>query len=238
MRVTADPVRKDDDIRDPDDQYGAAKAARVSSQRPRCLCRHAGKPEVMRFLVDGRTHTRVEVWRIMTGSLGSWPLRGYGMWAWVKADTGRFVGSIGIFQPLDWPEPELAYSLDRPFWGQGFATEAATAARDWLFSHFPLPRLASFIRPGNHTSIHVAERSAQFVKVQSSCEAPQWSIGSITGRDALIAWNKMRAGLTSDVKSASRSALMENHLPASIVQLPDRASEGMPFLGSGRIAPC
>jgi len=33
-------------------------------------------PEVMRFLVDGRTHTSVEVWRIMAGSLGSWPLRG------------------------------------------------------------------------------------------------------------------------------------------------------------------
>jgi RimJ/RimL family protein N-acetyltransferase len=86
-------------------------------------------PEVMRFLVDGRTHTRVEVWRIMAGFLGHWPLRGYGMWACVKADSGSFVGSIGIFQPLDWPEPELAYSLDRPFWGHGFATEAAAAAR-------------------------------------------------------------------------------------------------------------
>jgi len=80
------------------------------------------------------------------------------MWACVKADTDRFVGSIGIFQPLDWPEPELAYSLDRSFWGQGFATEAATAARDWLFGHFPLARLASFIRPDNHASIRVAQR--------------------------------------------------------------------------------
>ena len=115
-------------------------------------------PEVMRFLVDGRTHTRVEVWRIMAGSLGHWLLRGYGMWACVKADTDRFVGSIGIFEPLDWPEPELAYSLDRPFWGQGFATEAATAARGWLFGHFPLARLASFIRPDNHASIRVAQR--------------------------------------------------------------------------------
>jgi hypothetical protein len=30
-------------------------------------------PEVMRFLVDGRTHTRVEVWRIMAGFLGHYP---------------------------------------------------------------------------------------------------------------------------------------------------------------------
>ena len=52
---------------------------------------------------------------------------------------------VGIFQPLDWPEPEIAYSLDRPFWRQGFATEAAAVARGWLFRHFPVPRAASFI---------------------------------------------------------------------------------------------
>jgi RimJ/RimL family protein N-acetyltransferase len=115
-------------------------------------------PEVMRFLVDGRTHTRVEVWRTMAGFLGHWLLRGYGMWACVIIDSGRFVGSIGIFQPLDWPEPELAYALDQPFWGQGFATEGATTARDWLFGHFPLARLASFIRPENRASIRVEER--------------------------------------------------------------------------------
>jgi len=115
-------------------------------------------PEVMRFLVDGRTHTRVEVWRIMAGSLGHWLLRGSGMWACEKSERGRFIGSIGIFQPLDWPEPELAYALDQPFCGQGFATEAAAAARDWLFAHFPLARFASFIRLDNRASIRVAER--------------------------------------------------------------------------------
>jgi hypothetical protein len=54
-------------------------------------------------------------WRTMTGFLGHWPLRGYGMWAWVTLDSGGFAGSIGIFQPLDWPETEIAYALDPPF---------------------------------------------------------------------------------------------------------------------------
>jgi RimJ/RimL family protein N-acetyltransferase len=53
----------------------------------------------------------------MATSLGQWALRGYGMWACEKIEGGVFVGSVGIFQPLDWPEPEIAYSLDRPFWG-------------------------------------------------------------------------------------------------------------------------
>ncbi len=115
-------------------------------------------PEVMRHLVMGRTSTRVEVWRTMATSLGQWALRGYGMWACAKIDGGAFVGSVGIFQPLDWPEPEIAYSLDRPFWRQGFATEAAIAARDWFFAHVSLDRVASFIRPDNHASKRVAER--------------------------------------------------------------------------------
>jgi RimJ/RimL family protein N-acetyltransferase len=115
-------------------------------------------PEVMRYLVTGRTSAPVEVWRTMATFLGQWALRGYGMWACEKIAGSTFIGCVGIFQPLDWPEPEIAYSLDRPFWRQGFATEAAGAARDWLFGHFPLPRAASFIRPDNHASKRVAER--------------------------------------------------------------------------------
>jgi len=115
-------------------------------------------PEVMRHMVMGRTSTRVEVWRTMATFLGGWPLRGYGMWACEKIDDGAFVGSVGIFHPLDWPEPEIAYALDRPHWGKGFATESAKAARDWLFEHFSLPRAASFIRPDNQASKRVVQK--------------------------------------------------------------------------------
>ena len=99
-----------------------------------------------------------EVWRTMLMSLGSWALRGYGMWACEKIDGEVFIGSVGVFHPLDWPEPEIAYALDQPFWGQGYASEAADAACRWLFSHFPLDRVASFIRPDNVASQRVATR--------------------------------------------------------------------------------
>ena len=45
-------------------------------------------PEVMRYLVTGRTSTPVEVWRTMATSVGAWALRGYGMWACEKIDDG------------------------------------------------------------------------------------------------------------------------------------------------------
>jgi RimJ/RimL family protein N-acetyltransferase len=115
-------------------------------------------PEVMRYLVRGRTATVAEVWHTMASSLGGWALRGYGIWACERLADDVFVGSVGIFQPLDWPEPEIAYSLDRPFWGHGYATEAVGAARDRLFAHFALTRAASFIRPENVASKRAVER--------------------------------------------------------------------------------
>src|SRR5207302_10056888 len=115
------------------------------------------KPEVMRHMVTGRTSTQAEVWRMMLMSLGSWALRGYGMWACEKIDGEVFIGSVGIFCPLDWPEPEIAYSLDQPFWGQGFATEAVTIARSWLFEHFPLNPAARLTRPVNLPRKRVVE---------------------------------------------------------------------------------
>ena len=112
--------------------------------------------EVQRFLYAGRTMTREDAWTQMTMALGQWGLRGYGLFA-VEAD-GRFAGRIGVLHPLEWPEPELAYALHAPFRGQGLATEAVAAVRDWAFARFGFARLASFILPANARSAGVAAR--------------------------------------------------------------------------------
>ncbi len=111
--------------------------------------------EVRRFL-GGNVLSRAETWLLMERILGEWALRGYGLFA-VEAG-GRCAGWAGVLHPLEWPEPELAYSLDRPFWGCGIATEAARTAREWTFATHGLTRLASFIAPDNARSIRVAER--------------------------------------------------------------------------------
>jgi RimJ/RimL family protein N-acetyltransferase len=113
-------------------------------------------PEVRRFLGDGALLNREQAWGLMERFLGQWALCGYGMFA-VEHD-GQFAGWAGVLHPLEWPEPELAYSLDRPFWGRGIATEAAGGARNWAFATLGMTRLASFIRPDNVRSIRVAEK--------------------------------------------------------------------------------
>jgi RimJ/RimL family protein N-acetyltransferase len=112
--------------------------------------------EVRRFLGAGTVLSRAETWALMERVLGQWSLRGYGLFA-VETD-GRCAGWTGILHPLEWPEAELAYSLDQEFWGRGLAGEVAQAARDWAFATHGFARLASFIRPDNARSIRVAEK--------------------------------------------------------------------------------
>ena len=115
-------------------------------------------PEVVRYLGTGQPISPAQTWDQMAHMLGQWPLRGYGFFAVVEAASGRFIGRSGILHTLAWPEPELAYGLDQPWWGKGYATESAIAIRDWAFTTLGFTHLASFIRPDNRASAAVLRR--------------------------------------------------------------------------------
>ncbi len=53
---------------------------------------------------------------------------------------------------------EIAGVVARPWWGQGLATEAAIALRDYAFTTLEEPRLVLLTHPDNHRAIRVAER--------------------------------------------------------------------------------
>jgi len=78
----------------------------------------------------------------------------------VSAPHYELIGDCGIIlQQLDGePLYEIGYHLRRDFSGQGLATEAAIACRDWAFAHLKTERLISLIRPENVPSRRVAER--------------------------------------------------------------------------------
>lgn len=115
-------------------------------------------PEVMRYLGTGVTLSRDDAWRSMAGILGHWALRGYGMFALESKATGELIGRVGFLEPEGWPGFELGWVLARPFWGQGYAYEAAVAARDYAWGPLGRDRLISLIRPDNKPSIRLAER--------------------------------------------------------------------------------
>ncbi|MGH9881360.1 MAG: GNAT family N-acetyltransferase [Pyrinomonadaceae bacterium] len=114
-------------------------------------------PEVMRYL-GGKTLTRVECWRHMAFLIGHWQLLGYGNFAVEEKATGKFIGRIGFFNPEGWPGFEIGWTLGRPFWGKGYATEGAQRALEYAFADLDKDHVISLIHPENNASMRVAER--------------------------------------------------------------------------------
>ena len=75
--------------------------------------------------------------------------------------TSEIVGYCGLIKSPDidgTTEIEVGYRLIRKFWGYGYATEAASAVRDYAFSELDLPRLVALIEPVNRRSVAVARK--------------------------------------------------------------------------------
>jgi RimJ/RimL family protein N-acetyltransferase len=114
--------------------------------------------ESTRFVGDGQPLDRMNAWRSMAMLLGHWMLRGYGMWAIERKDTGRFIGRVGLHRPEGWPDLELGWMLMARERRQGFATEGARAALDFAFRKIDAQRVVSLIRIENSASERVSRR--------------------------------------------------------------------------------
>jgi RimJ/RimL family protein N-acetyltransferase len=55
--------------------------------------------------------------------------------------TGDFYGAVGLTLHLEHDRAELGYWVGRPFWGRGYATEAAAAVLTWGFATLGLHRI-------------------------------------------------------------------------------------------------
>ena len=83
-----------------------------------------------------------------------------GLWATIYKETGQFIGRCGL---LPWTidqslEVEVAYLLDKKYWGRGLATEAARAILHHAFEQLQLSRLICLIEHANTGSIRVATK--------------------------------------------------------------------------------
>ena len=85
--------------------------------------------------------------------------------AGAPAPHDELIGDCGIIrQQVDGEQLyEIGYHLRRDLWGQGLATEAAIACRDWAFAHLKTDRVISLIRPENLPSRRVAERTGMTI---------------------------------------------------------------------------
>ena len=94
-----------------------------------------------------------------------WERHGFGWFAVESREAalaGACIGFVGVTYPTFIPElserPELGWRLARRAWGRGYATEAATAARDHAFAALGLAELIAVIHPANARSQRVAAK--------------------------------------------------------------------------------
>ncbi len=120
----------------------------------RALHEHYSDLECTKFTF-GRALSEGESWRAMASMVGHWQLRGFGPYAVVEQASGVVVGTVGLWFPNDWPEPEIKWALVRKEWGKGFAVEAARAVQPVAAAHFGGPPI-SLIAEHNLASIKVA----------------------------------------------------------------------------------
>src|SRR5262249_15625769 len=70
---------------------------------------------------------------------------GYGLFAVILKASGKLIGDCGLermrVRVPDGPAAELGYDFLSDHWNQGFATEAASAVRDYALGVLGLPRL-------------------------------------------------------------------------------------------------
>jgi ribosomal-protein-alanine N-acetyltransferase len=119
-----------------------------------CLC---GDPQVMRYLgvEAGKTLSLAETEAHLRNFIEGWRKRGFGWWAVVGKETGRFLGLCGL-KALD-AEVELIYLLHAQYWGRGFASEAARASLRYGFEELHLERIMAVTRRENVASQRVMQ---------------------------------------------------------------------------------
>ena len=107
--------------------------------------------------MDG-PHDRRTAWNWFCNDTAQWALLDMGALVITLKGDDRALGSVGVCQGPFFPEPELGWFLYDGAEGQGLATEAAAALRDWGFGLRGLKTMVSYVDPANTSSVRVAGR--------------------------------------------------------------------------------
>ncbi|MEW5251130.1 GNAT family N-acetyltransferase [Microbulbifer discodermiae] len=87
---------------------------------------------------------------------------GWGFWALELREIGEFLGFVGIKNVSDAlpfaPAVEIGWRLAHPYWGKGYAVEAARASLEVAFAVLQLREVVSFTALQNIRSMRVMER--------------------------------------------------------------------------------
>ena len=105
---------------------------------------------------------------------------GFGLWAIIRRSDGAFIGQCGLtYQDCPLGRVlEVGYLLERAYWHNGYAQEAAIACKNYACSHGHTA-VFSIIRDNNYPSMRVVEANGMevvgsFVKQYNNTAMPHF----------------------------------------------------------------
>ena len=111
----------------------------------------------------------------------------------LRADH-KFLGMCGLHH-LDWypDDIEIGWRLARPYWGHGYATEAANAWLTHAFTVLDLPRVISVTDRPNIRSIAVMQRLGMTVDHYATLEEDGQTFDAVVHAITKAQWEKFHA---------------------------------------------
>ena len=99
---------------------------------------------------------RVRGW--IDRNLERYRIFGFGLWAVCLKETGEMIGDCGLtMQNIHGViKPEIGYHIRGDMQRKGYAREAASAVRDWTFTHTPFQEIYSYMKYTNEPSARTA----------------------------------------------------------------------------------
>jgi ribosomal-protein-alanine N-acetyltransferase len=113
---------------------------------------------VLRYFPNPVPPPLEKVQRFVTFQQDHWEKYGYGNWGIRLAGEKDLIGWAGLQFLPELNDTEVGFLLDKPFWGKGYATEAARASLQFGFEHFDFQHIIALVHPENLASRRVIEK--------------------------------------------------------------------------------
>ncbi|MBI9044400.1 MAG: GNAT family N-acetyltransferase [Anaerolineaceae bacterium] len=107
------------------------------------------KENVVQYIGTGRSIPEEKIPLIIEKILEAWDKNGYGRWAVTLKSTGELIGWSGLEYLPDTGDTEILYLYDEPYWGKGYASEAAFASLRFWYEHTDLDVIIGLTYPEN-----------------------------------------------------------------------------------------
>lgn len=116
------------------------------------------KNDVGQWLGIGKGMSFKEAEQYVNQIIKHWKQHNFGVWALINQSTEEMMGHCGLRYIDDTKDIEIIYLLDPKFWGNGYATEAGNAAKQFASNYLNIQNLIARVRTNNSKSKKVIDK--------------------------------------------------------------------------------